>query len=858
MKNLVTLAFIVIIYVYSAMGQQIKIITIAEEQNSYTKIDPPAQYLNRGILAKQATAVFNVDYDISVPLNAIPAFEKAIDIWSHLLISSKPIKVRVSTVNQLSTDMLGETVINSWRNNYTNFVVNTQYPMALAKQIDNSINSTEYDFEVSFNLAKDFNFETDGIFVEGKYDFITIALHEIGHGLGFVGSFKAQNNQGLWGITNYPSNNSGNYYAIHDKNCISGSQRLTNVINTYQLYSLLTSNALFYDGPNAKAANSNQNVKLYAPFPAVDGSSIYHLDEGIYPPGSQNSLLTPKIRMAEVIHDPGTIFLGMLKDYGWNIDRYISFIKPSFSDILVKGQNYTIKWYDNISPGSSTSITLELYKISNGIHFFVENINSQIIWSQNGAGNQFPWFIKNEYESGFYSVRARATGQSLYYGSTNVFEISNKPEAPSFTPPMGIYSSAQQVRLYTNTEVDEIRYEIGNTEPTINSQLFSLNSVIDVTATTIIKTKSFIVLPGGTKVGSEVSEATYTINNNYNLLQCSLLSESNQYGNIEGTNFNNKYNELKAGINNSTIYRSYVKWEGFKNHIPANSVIEHVEVSFGFKPFYSTATLEMRDYYPGLGSTWQQKYNQIATNNLLGTFNANNPKFSIPALKTKINAIINGTATDIIGIGITNKDELNTSNFVTDIYQPQITVYYRGNVDVSQKDKEGAIFGQVGYYNGTGWEEKSVPFTMNKENQITLRSSQSWHPSKNQKYQKWLNASDVVNHFTFPINSGVNEYIAQFWDAEINIKIQNTFIDGLSLLPINEKIKFRDPWLIDEPDGQRGLRNQGMFSGITRETGADWYDYSSPIDFSLSSFSQYKGVFLDQGWPSWTPPYYSV
>ena len=68
--------------------------------------------------------------------------------------------------------------------------------------------------------------------------------------------------------------------------------------------------------------------KLYAPEEWRAGSSFSHLTEETvgegddeyqpyYPPGSLNSLMTPRLAATEVIRTPGPITCGILKDIGW-------------------------------------------------------------------------------------------------------------------------------------------------------------------------------------------------------------------------------------------------------------------------------------------------------------------------------------------------------------------------------------------------------------------------------------------------------------------------------------------------------------------------------------------------------------
>ncbi|HEX6463614.1 MAG TPA: BACON domain-containing carbohydrate-binding protein, partial [Vicinamibacterales bacterium] len=67
----------------------------------------------------------------------------------------------------------------------------------------------------------------------------------------------------------------------------------------------------------AIAANNHVPPTLFAPAAFQNGSSYSHLDENTYPPGDLNSLMTPAIGFAEVIHTPGPIVLGMFTDMGW-------------------------------------------------------------------------------------------------------------------------------------------------------------------------------------------------------------------------------------------------------------------------------------------------------------------------------------------------------------------------------------------------------------------------------------------------------------------------------------------------------------------------------------------------------------
>ena len=59
--------------------------------------------------------------------------------------------------------------------------------------------------------------------------------------------------------------------------------------------------------------------RLFAPNPFQQGSSVAHLDDATYPPGSLNSLMTPRLSRGETNYNPGPVALGMMADMGWAI-----------------------------------------------------------------------------------------------------------------------------------------------------------------------------------------------------------------------------------------------------------------------------------------------------------------------------------------------------------------------------------------------------------------------------------------------------------------------------------------------------------------------------------------------------------
>ncbi len=120
----------------------------------------------------------------------------------------------------------------------------TFYPSALANALVDADLSEQSDISCSFNSTANWYLGTDGATPAGQYDFVTAALHEIGHGLGFIGSAYFTNGFGFIGTANTP-------YAYDQFTETADSTALLDLPNGSQtLGSALTSNAIYWNGSN--------------------------------------------------------------------------------------------------------------------------------------------------------------------------------------------------------------------------------------------------------------------------------------------------------------------------------------------------------------------------------------------------------------------------------------------------------------------------------------------------------------------------------------------------------------------------------------------------------------------------------
>ncbi len=199
------------------------------------------------------------------------------------------------------------------------------YPVALAEKIaGKSLNTdAEGDLTLAINSSINWYLGTDGNTPATKYDLVTVAIHEICHGLGFYDSMSTDATLGWYGVGSIP--------IIYDKFVENyGGNKLTDTLKflnySTSLHSQLIGGQIYFNGPLLKNYSVLKNytisrAKLYAPSTWDAGSSISHLDEKATSP--ENALMTPFIDLGEAIHDPGKYTFSILGDLGWINTQFI-------------------------------------------------------------------------------------------------------------------------------------------------------------------------------------------------------------------------------------------------------------------------------------------------------------------------------------------------------------------------------------------------------------------------------------------------------------------------------------------------------------------------------------------------------
>ena len=474
-KALVMLAFSVILSLSAtaqlkerippmmSMTPKSDIICYSKPEDQNTIVPPPLAYQqwkqNKNFKTNATT--FEVTYQ-GFPTDAQAAFQKAVDIWSTLIESDVPIRIVASWQviadgSGSSGNILGGanpgTYIRDFDGAQRAF---TWYPVALAeKMAKKEFNEgTSPDIFAQFNSAyPNWYFGIDGIPQAAKTDFVTVVLHEIGHGLGITKGYDVEGDNGE--ISSFFSP----FHVIYDHFIDNNSD--VNLVRNFvppstTLKTELTSGTLFFRTPQLEKipAGADNRAKIFAPNPFQGGSSIAHLDELNYN-GSPNALMTPQIGTAEVHQNPGPIVLKMLADMGWvhtqiqhtrlkNTEDVASpyIVKAKILADQMNGYNYNASEVKLHYTTDATNFTIVPMNTTGNANEFSASIPST------GSAITYGYYIsvkdnlnRTIYKPGIYAEDGEAP-ENLYF----LFEVGPDTEAPTIehTPQPFLLADATQ------------------------------------------------------------------------------------------------------------------------------------------------------------------------------------------------------------------------------------------------------------------------------------------------------------------------------------------------------------------------------------------------------------------------------
>lgn len=305
------------------------------------------------------------------PDEAIAAFEYAAGIWESHITSDVPIRISANWTG------LGEFTLGSAGPSQI-IQINQADPVAwyaiaqasaitgidYVAQSKGTESEIEYDIIVNMNSAWDsWYFGTDAQTPEGMIDFVTVVLHELGHGLGFTGSVRVPEStttaQWGFGLPLRPF--------VYDVFVTDGAG--VSILNegvyrnpSRELYSAVTGrrNGLRFDGLYSVSSNKGAIVPLYAPSSWQGGSSYSHLDLDTFT-NTVNALMRPQIGRAFALHSPGPVTCGVFRDMGWPLAEDCLNLLDVDSRLVINGINLNRIDFGVINVGETIEETMVVY-----------------------------------------------------------------------------------------------------------------------------------------------------------------------------------------------------------------------------------------------------------------------------------------------------------------------------------------------------------------------------------------------------------------------------------------------------------------------------------------------------------------
>lgn len=176
----------------------------------------------------------------------------------------------------------------------------TVYGHALANHLaEEDLDPHQSEITIWFNTNAEWYYGFDGE-AGALVDFISTAMHEIGHGLDIFSNLQAE----------------GNYFvapSAWDRFLENGDGKNLTKMTQSERAAALIGNDLFWEGTFGTAHNAGLRPRIHAPAEFDGGSSTGHLDETVH----KFEMMSPVSSGAD--HEPSRMELGMLADMGWTI-----------------------------------------------------------------------------------------------------------------------------------------------------------------------------------------------------------------------------------------------------------------------------------------------------------------------------------------------------------------------------------------------------------------------------------------------------------------------------------------------------------------------------------------------------------
>ena len=256
-------------------------------------------------LEKKSRFVINFN---NVPENVKIPIQAAVDVWSENFSSTVPINININWGRSTSYSVLASA---SAKKNFANFIgapdKTLYYPSALANALSGKdLDPNAAEMEITINSSAPWYYGIDGNCPARSYDLVSVILHEMAHGLGFISGTYYDEFSGF-GRVDQPTPFDA-YAQLPD------GRRLADMPSpSLETGKAMTTN-LVWSGDMATKENNGVKPKLYTPTAYEAGSSVAHLDEVTFSRSGNNAVMTPNLDSGEVFHLPGSLLLAMFED----------------------------------------------------------------------------------------------------------------------------------------------------------------------------------------------------------------------------------------------------------------------------------------------------------------------------------------------------------------------------------------------------------------------------------------------------------------------------------------------------------------------------------------------------------------
>ena len=353
------------------------------------------------------TGGISLSYVRSTPNDVRAVVDSAVADWNAALATSAsgPVHISFDWVNLNPT--LPGTLGFAGPTGYVQRGDGYFYPVALANTLDNRDYTNDVEIEVTissyyYNNGWYVNANDDNV-PFSQLDLYATVLHEIGHGLGFLGS-------AFNGELQFPSDK-------YDSLVNFGSSKLLSQGNPN---SRLTSNNLSID------IGGGRVHRVFAPSTFFNGSSFSHFDENEYTNGEPGSIMTPALANGEVERVLDAPTLGVLALSGWQMD--VPPVTPEITSTSLGCGKVTVSWSVDLGQNGTPPTSYLVEALQNG----------SVKKSTSVGGNVGSASLSGLSNNGTYTIRVTPKGpQGSGTADTTSLTLLVTPAAPGLVNVVG-------------------------------------------------------------------------------------------------------------------------------------------------------------------------------------------------------------------------------------------------------------------------------------------------------------------------------------------------------------------------------------------------------------------------------------